>query len=339
MSHDYQPSWDYPVVELGDLNVSTEHAKAIDLAISQAQQDLSLLFGFSDFEVFFVEPGGLTNGHSLHDAVAVYCNGTSSRPVIGFDVQTMLDVCNDEGLDFSKEFRTSIAHELAHAYQETLGIEHYDHADEDEAEIFGKRWGYEDQIDLTLLPKSHQENMCEIMFACVQEGRVKSMDAILTAYPAIKDRKTFNGHGALHMAANKGDKEMCELLIQHQLQLNSPSDYWETPLHLASTRGYTEVVELLVTAGAAINAVDGGRRTPLHKAAGAEREMTCRKLIELGANQQAKDSEGFTALSADNTSQQFLERLRSAEAMDAITEAFKCTSGASPKKKSRGLSL
>ncbi len=340
MSHDYQPSWDYPVVELQEIDAAKDHSLEIQKAIADATQELTYLLGFEEFEVFYVEPGGLTNGFSLHDAVAVYCNGTSSRPVIGIDVATLAEICEHEGLDFSKEFRTCIAHELVHAYQETLGIEHYEDEEEDEAEVFAKLWGYDGTIDLPRLQMLDPHNMREIMFACANLGRTKSIEAILVAYPHIKDQQTFNSKTALHIAAETGNIEMCHLLIEKQARLDSPSHQWQTPLHIAAQRGHDQVVEILLRAGASIQATDEKKRSALHLAAAAEHLQTCKTLLSMGADLHAKDKAGIKPLDPLNTSQTFCERLQSSIAQDAISTSFTGEIGDNqPKKQRKGPSL
>ncbi len=154
MSHDYQPSWDYPVVELDDLESITDSEKKHVLEIiTKAKKDFCPSLGFDDFEVFFVEPMGLSSWQNEESSVAVYCNGTHTRPVIGFDLTHMKEVCEDEQINFLTQVKVSLAHEIGHAYQESLGLDHEHDAgfDEDEAEAFGRKWADWGEIDLALL--------------------------------------------------------------------------------------------------------------------------------------------------------------------------------------------
>lgn len=109
--------------------------------IERARSDLAPALGFkgeSTFEVFFSEYMGL-HGDMGSEVVAVYCNGTSSRPII----------------------EISLAHELGHAYQESLGLD-YEHAhgfNEDDAEDFGVTWADYKEIRLWLLdPEAPNHN-------------------------------------------------------------------------------------------------------------------------------------------------------------------------------------
>jgi hypothetical protein len=143
VSHDYQPSWDYPCIELQDIDgLSDSERAAIEQVIERAKAELAPAMGFGEgFEVFFAEALGL-DADTREPSVAVYCNGTNSRPVVGFDLASMREVCKDEGLGLVHQFEVSLAHELGHAYQESCGFDHEHERgfDEDTAEEFGVLW-------------------------------------------------------------------------------------------------------------------------------------------------------------------------------------------------------
>lgn len=152
MSHDYQPSWDYSVIELSEsVGLSPADRTAIEAVIEDVKSGLAPVMGFLEIEVFFAEH--LTLTESGDAAVAVYCNGTASRPVVGFDLAAMGQTCDEEGLSLVHQFKISIAHELGHAYQESLGLddEHEEGFDEDDAEEFGRDWADTGEINLWLL--------------------------------------------------------------------------------------------------------------------------------------------------------------------------------------------
>lgn len=152
MSHDYQPSWDYPVIEFAEIrDLSPENRTAIEAVIEIVKKDLAPAMGFAEIEVFFAEH--LTVTPAGAEAVALYCNGTSSRPVVGFDLGAMGSACEENELSLVHQFKVSIAHELGHAYQESAGLDH-DHDDgfdEDDAEQFGRDWADHGDVNLWLL--------------------------------------------------------------------------------------------------------------------------------------------------------------------------------------------
>lgn len=157
--HDYDPSWDYPVMELAQLtDLSTSEREDVERAVNRVRSELapSLDFvGERAFEVFYTEPFGLLT--NAQESVAVFCSGTSSRPVIGLDLVHMKQICDECSLDFYGQVCISLAHELAHAYQEAAGVAHEDEAfDEDAAETFARDWADLGKVQLDLLDPTEQ---------------------------------------------------------------------------------------------------------------------------------------------------------------------------------------
>jgi hypothetical protein len=155
-NHDYEPSWDYAVTDLDALIklgvTQPEHKAPLEAAIEAAKAALLAPMGFDGCDIFFVEPqcfGGALSGGG--PPVAIYCNGTSSWPVIGLDLDSIVIGCSDDMQEVLIQIRTSIAHELAHAYQESCGLEHEDGFDEDNAEKFARQWSDTGAIHLWML--------------------------------------------------------------------------------------------------------------------------------------------------------------------------------------------
>jgi len=168
--HDYDPNWDYEAVELDAVQSLPAGAREkVRVAEDKIRAELAPALGFSaGMEVFFVQAGGLTCGQSLLTALGVYCNGTSSRPVIGIDPASLLEHCEAEWFDFGEQVLLTLAHELAHAYQETLGIVHDGETDagvEDDAEAFARQWVQAGIVDVTRLqhraPRSNAHSPVE----------------------------------------------------------------------------------------------------------------------------------------------------------------------------------
>ena len=101
----------------------------------------------------------------------------------------------------------------------------------------------------------------------------------------------------LHLAADKGHKEIAELLIDKGADVNAKDEDSWTPLHLAASDGHKEVVELFIDKGADVNAKDEDSWTPLHSAVQSlgHREVT-ELLIAAGADVNAKSENGGAPL-------------------------------------------
>ena len=160
MSHDYEPSWDYPVVDLDALIAmgvtQAEHKASIERAIESAKSALLVPMGFDGCEVFFVEPQSFPRipGADLEEPVqplAIYCCGTSSWPVIGIDLDSIIQEFSENMLEVLVQIRTTVAHELAHAYQESCGFYDEHGFDEDDAEEFAREWADTGAINLWML--------------------------------------------------------------------------------------------------------------------------------------------------------------------------------------------
>jgi hypothetical protein len=71
----------------------------------------------------------------------------------------------------------------------------------------------------------------------------------------------------IHMAAERGNLEVSELLLDQQSEIDPLSTTGDTPLHLAASGGHLEVAKLLVERGAKLHAKNEGGWTPLYYAA------------------------------------------------------------------------
>ncbi|MDE7140592.1 MAG: ankyrin repeat domain-containing protein [Treponemataceae bacterium] len=137
------------------------------------------------------------------------------------------------------------------------------------------------------------------------------------------DAKDNQGITALMYAIRKGKKDMAELLIKSGANVNAKDDAGRTALMLAASNGHKDIAELLIKSGADVNAKDNNGLTALGGAiinkkkdvvetlikAGADvnsafiygiqyglETSVAELLIQLGADPNAKDSEGISAL-------------------------------------------
>jgi serpin B len=113
--------------------------------------------------------------------------------------------------------------------------------------------------------------------------------------------RSWNGRTALHVAANRGQKEAARLLLAKGADVNARTRAdWHadalTPLHEAARSGHCDMAELLISGGANVNANDVEGRTPLHAAVAARRYEVARLLIGKGASVNVRDNGGDSPL-------------------------------------------
>jgi hypothetical protein len=97
----------------------------------------------------------------------------------------------------------------------------------------------------------------------------------------------------MHMAARAGDLAKLSALIEEGANVNVKNMWGETALHYAAERGHKEVVELLIAKGADIHA---GRIEALQYAIEHEHTEVAIILINKGANVNPKIQSGWTPL-------------------------------------------
>lgn len=103
---------------------------------------------------------------------------------------------------------------------------------------------------------------------------------------------------ALHLAAEDGNAEATNLLLNAGACVNATNNKLQTPLHLAALSQSAETLELLLNRGADPNARDLNGRTPLHAAiAKVSRSTECvRLLLNAGSDVNRADAFGYTPL-------------------------------------------
>lgn len=114
-------------------------------------------------------------------------------------------------------------------------------------------------------------------------------NAVVTDWPILTE--------AAYQDAFAGRTELVELLLAHGANPN-PSGYPPVAAAISQEGSSLDVIGLLIAAGADINA--GDHETALHRAAGMifDDGQTVRRLVELGASLETRDSDGKTPLLA-----------------------------------------
>jgi ankyrin repeat protein len=94
------------------------------------------------------------------------------------------------------------------------------------------------------------------------------------------------GYTPLHLAIENGHVKLAEYLIEKGADVNVAAKNGLTPLHIAAFNGLSDLVGLLIEKGAIVNVSTTNGLSPLHMAAIAVRnnESVMRELLENGAN-------------------------------------------------------
>lgn len=106
----------------------------------------------------------------------------------------------------------------------------------------------------------------------------------------------------LHKAAHKGDLDECKKLIEtpdegeDPIDVNEPGASERRPLHRAAGAGHTELCEYFLQKGAELDAVDKSGRTALIWAAISGYAEVAKLLLGKGSNILAVTSAGMNAL-------------------------------------------
>lgn len=142
-THDYEPDWDYDIISLNNHKYfqRTLHPVAIRLAQELAANH------HPGFEVILVKK------EEFGDHIGAYMDGTGSLPVIGLDPDKITEICYGKNISLKHGIESTLAHEIAHGIQDSMGL--LEEADSDEledaAETFAAYYIESGSVDFDLL--------------------------------------------------------------------------------------------------------------------------------------------------------------------------------------------
>jgi ankyrin repeat protein len=113
---------------------------------------------------------------------------------------------------------------------------------------------------------------------------LKHVKLMLWRDPEAVFRMDSNGRTLLHWAAIKGAKDMAEVLLDCEAEVNAQDNDDDTPLHWAALMGRRDVAELLLAKQADVNAWNTHGRTPLQWAVFMGHKNVAELLVASGAH-------------------------------------------------------
>eukprot|EP01067_Filipodium_phascolosomae_P000399 Filipodium_phascolosomae@DN1317_c0_g1_i1.p1 len=140
-----------------------------------------------------------------------------------------------------------------------------------------------------------------LIHLATQRGDEEVVEVVLEQKKLTVNLKDENGFNALHtlIAMSTGSSRLIRKLVEMGIGLNDHDLSGRTPLHWAAAQNWADTVELLFELGAVVDAkeVTNQQATPLLTAIKDGSEEAALKLLECGANVNARDAEtGDTAL-------------------------------------------
>lgn len=155
------------------------------------------------------------------------------------------------------------------------------------------------EVDLVLLGKLvdwDAPSPSVVAIFNVREYDYPDMLAEVRANPSYAHLRWLGGTTLLHLAACAGQIELVDLLIRFGANVNTRSQWGESPLHEAAEGDYVECVRLLAENGASMDTQNYLGETPLHMAARKGHTSAVEELLRQGASVDLLDSRGATAL-------------------------------------------
>lgn len=147
--------------------------------------------------------------------------------------------------------------------------------------------------------KMSKKTELERFHSAVKNEDINIVESILKKMPELVDVKDDRGATPLHLAAKYIKKQMIELLISKDADVNAKDITGETPLHYATfstLKNKKEMVELLISKGADPNAKNDRGRTVLMRAILYGSIDLVEALLRNGADVNVQDNNGDTAL-------------------------------------------
>uniref|UniRef100_A0A0K8SLG9 Uncharacterized protein n=1 Tax=Lygus hesperus TaxID=30085 RepID=A0A0K8SLG9_LYGHE len=135
---------------------------------------------------------------------------------------------------------------------------------------------------------------CALHYAA-EAGQLEAVEYLIEAGSKVNlgDRESLT---PLHLAAVRGHLDVVKCLLDMKAHVNAKCTDKMTPLHYSASRGHVDIVTTLISHGASVNTLDSGDRTPLKLAASRDLYQVVKVLVESNAKVNIEDVKGYTAL-------------------------------------------
>ena len=130
------------------------------------------------------------------------------------------------------------------------------------------------------------------VFSAVMTNSYDELAVIIRKNPSLVNKRNRLGCTPLYIAAQRGNLQLCKMLIDLGADLNQPNKYGHSPLHRAACNGHLNVCKLLVSKGCIIDSRTNWGFTPLDRAIQKNQPAVAQYLISQGASLYAKDNFG-----------------------------------------------
>ena len=134
-----------------------------------------------------------------------------------------------------------------------------------------------------------------VLHIAVQRQDVEMVQLLLKRGLNVNARNRA-GETALHIACRLRNEEIAHFLLKKDMNLNLGDKNGDTVLHVASRRDLPSVILELLNKGANINVQNNGGNTPLHNVSSLNNFKLIRLFIKRGANVNIKNKKQNTAL-------------------------------------------
>lgn len=134
------------------------------------------------------------------------------------------------------------------------------------------------------------------LLEAIIQGELTKVKKYLTS-EIVNFKHPFTGDTPLHysvLCIHSKRKQIAELLIRKNANLNDKNKDLLTPLHLAGDKSHYDVMEILLKHGAKINSLDGLGQSALHRCARDGNNQACQILLSYGADTTIVSLQGYT---------------------------------------------